>query len=97
FFKHNPLVLCAFTTNQKTNPLSFSYVELTLNSRTEKAVWRADIKETPARFVAEPSGCLIDLQEWRGMISPYSLCNVCLFSNAMMPYKSMDGMGESRL
>lgn len=61
--------------------------DLYINSRTEKAVWRADIKETPARFVAEPSGCLIDLQEWRGMISPYSLCNVCLFSNAMMPYK----------
>ncbi|WP_218667828.1 hypothetical protein, partial [Porphyromonas gingivalis] len=31
FFKHNAHVLWAFTTNQKTNPLAFSYVELTLN------------------------------------------------------------------
>ncbi|ATS01026.1 hypothetical protein CS549_08150 [Porphyromonas gingivalis] len=30
FFKHNAHVLWAFTTNQKTNPLAFSYVELTL-------------------------------------------------------------------
>ncbi|RZQ66532.1 bifunctional DNA primase/helicase, partial [Porphyromonas gingivalis] len=29
FFKHNAHVLWAFTTNQKTNPLAFSYVELT--------------------------------------------------------------------
>ncbi|PDP45367.1 hypothetical protein CLI82_10485 [Porphyromonas gingivalis] len=32
FFKHNAHVLWAFTTNQKTNPLAFSYVELTLFS-----------------------------------------------------------------
>ncbi|PDP74441.1 topoisomerase, partial [Porphyromonas gingivalis] len=30
FFKHNAHVLWAFTTNQKTNSLVFSYVELTL-------------------------------------------------------------------
>ncbi|ATS05723.1 hypothetical protein CS387_01100 [Porphyromonas gingivalis] len=30
FFKHNAHVLWAFTINQKTNPLAFSYVELTL-------------------------------------------------------------------
>ncbi|ATR99283.1 hypothetical protein CS550_09010 [Porphyromonas gingivalis] len=29
FFKHNAHVLWAFTTNQKTNSLAFSYVELT--------------------------------------------------------------------
>ncbi|WP_206075822.1 hypothetical protein, partial [Porphyromonas gingivalis] len=33
FFKHNAHVLWAFTTNQKTNPLAFSYVELTLIKR----------------------------------------------------------------
>ncbi|PDP45324.1 hypothetical protein CLI82_10600 [Porphyromonas gingivalis] len=38
FFKHNAHVLWAFTTNQKTNPLAFSYVELTLNRIVEKAV-----------------------------------------------------------
>ncbi|ATR91837.1 hypothetical protein CS388_06400 [Porphyromonas gingivalis] len=29
FFKHNAHVLWAFNPNQKTNPLTFSYVELT--------------------------------------------------------------------
>ncbi|ATS04534.1 hypothetical protein CS374_05765 [Porphyromonas gingivalis] len=29
FFKHNAHVLWAFNPNQKTNPLAFSYVELT--------------------------------------------------------------------
>ncbi|WP_234233882.1 hypothetical protein, partial [Porphyromonas gingivalis] len=41
FFKHNAHVLWAFTTNQKTNPLAFSYVELTLNMSIYKEL-RAD-------------------------------------------------------
>ncbi|PDP78456.1 hypothetical protein CLI73_08910 [Porphyromonas gingivalis] len=36
FFKHNAHVLWAFTTNQKTNPLAFSYVELTLYYRGKR-------------------------------------------------------------
>ncbi|BAK24287.1 hypothetical protein PGTDC60_0117 [Porphyromonas gingivalis TDC60] len=35
FFKHKAHVLWAFTTNQKTNPLAFSYVELTLISEMQ--------------------------------------------------------------
>ncbi|PDP45926.1 hypothetical protein CLI82_08540 [Porphyromonas gingivalis] len=44
FFKHNAHVLWAFTTNQKTNPLAFSYVELTL-----KVLLISDIEQISLR------------------------------------------------
>ncbi|ATS10556.1 hypothetical protein CS543_06695 [Porphyromonas gingivalis] len=39
FFKHNAHVLWAFTTNQKTNSLAFSYVELTLKLHAYQLLW----------------------------------------------------------
>ena len=69
---------------------------LYINRRPKKALSEAEIKEAPARFVAEPCGCLMPLEEYKRsysylfVIGIYAVC-----PNIEMAWQVMGAKGSA--